>query len=90
MTDRIAQINAKAAAVKTAAQKIDTSRTEQVTVADLNEGDVITRLGNSAFPFPFTLSKVQKIGSYGTVLNATHGWFTPGPVKGTEKVTRVI
>lgn len=89
-TDRITQINANAAAVKAAAEKIDTSRTEQVTVADLKEGDVITRLGNSAFPFPFTLSTVQDIGTYGRRLAATHGWFSMGPVKATEKVTRVI
>lgn len=89
-TDPAAQILAKAAATKDAAQRINTSRTEKVTVNDLEVGDVITTLGKVTFPFPFTLDQVQKIGTFGTTLKAVHGWFTPGPVKGTETVTRVI
>lgn len=84
------RINDHAAAVKAAAAQIDTSRTEVVDVADLKVGDVITRLGNVTFPFPFTLSKVQGIGGYGFLLLATHGWGTPGPVKATESATRVL
>ena len=89
MTDRISQINAKAAAVKNAAASIDTSRTETVTVADLKPGDIITRLGNVTFPFPFTLTKTQKIGSFGYTLAASHGWFAP-MVKSGDTATRVI
>lgn len=85
-----AQILARAAAAKAEALKIDTSRTEDVTVADLKAGDIITRLGNTEFPFPFTLSAVKQIGAFGTMLTATHGWFSTGPVRASETVTRVI
>ncbi len=87
--DTVSRILANAADVKAHALTLDTSNTEATTVAELNEGDVITRLGNVTFPFPFTLSAIKTIGPYGTLLTATHGWFTPGPVALTTDVTRV-
>lgn len=88
--NRPAQILQMAADIKAQAQKIDTSKTETVTVADLKVGDIILHLGKVEFPFPFTLSQVRKIGTFGTTLAATHGWFTPGPVNGKDKVVRVV
>jgi hypothetical protein len=73
-----------------AAMQIDDSKTETVTVSQLKEGDVIVKLGKVDFPFPFTLSSVQPILTYGTVLKAKHGWFTPQPRPATEKVVRVV
>ena len=92
--DRIAQIKANAAAAKAAAEQIDVSQTEQVTVGDLTEGDVITRLGNAAFDFPFTISKVQNLGPHGIMLVAAHGWISiqerGGALSPSESVTRVL
>ncbi|MFI0481753.1 hypothetical protein [Actinomadura sp. 9N215] len=91
MTDMhpVDRMRAQAAAIKESASKIDVSRTESVTVADLNDNDVITELGNVTFPFPFTLSQVRRF-PFGTVLHATHGWFTPRPLPNDEHVKRVI
>lgn len=87
--NHIDRIKKNLADVTAAAQNIDTSRTETVTVTNLNVGDVITKLGKVTFPFPITLTKVQKIGGYGYTLAASTGWFAP-IVNGTDKAERVI
>lgn len=72
----------KAAAIKADALKIDVSRTETVKMSDLRVGDVVLAVGPDAkaFPFPFTLSKVDHLAKYRCVmLQATHGWFNPRP-----------
>jgi hypothetical protein len=72
----------KAATIKAQAEKIDTSRTETVKMSDLRVGDVVLAVGPDAkaFPFPFTLSKVQHLAGYRVVmLQATHGWFNMRP-----------
>lgn len=56
---------------------------------DLKPGDVITSLGSVTFPFPFTLTFAVRVGSYGMMLKAAHGWFTPGPVGFHEKAGKL-
>lgn len=72
----------KAEAIKAQAEKINTSRTETVKMSDLRVGDVLLAVGPDAkaFPFPFTLSKVDHLAKYKVVtLQATHGWFNMHP-----------
>jgi len=78
-------------AAREAASRIDTSRTESVTAADLRVGDVVLSVGATVFPFPFTLSAVQVLtGHRCVVARAVHGWFTTRPIPVAEQVVRVV
>ncbi|MFI6290076.1 hypothetical protein ACIBEJ_00740 [Nonomuraea sp. NPDC050790] len=86
---RAAELTSRIEAIKAAALELDTSDTEQVTAGDLEPADVILSLNGRQFPFPFTLSDVRPILTYGLVLTATHGWFTPNPLPRNTPVVRL-
>lgn len=89
--DPVERILRNAALVKEQALAIDTSRTEDTTAGALQVGDVILSLGNAVFPFPFTLTGVQRLDRYGKVtLRAAHGWFTMTAPSVDESCVRVV
>ncbi|GAA1614381.1 hypothetical protein GCM10009733_008230 [Nonomuraea maheshkhaliensis] len=88
--DHVDQLHNRAAAIKGRALTLDTSRTEPVTVGDIESGDILLSLNGNDFPFPFTISTVTQVGTYGVVLTATHGWFTPGRVHANDPAVRLV
>lgn len=84
------ELTARIEAIRTAAREINTSQTETVTVADLAADDILISLGAVPFPFPFTLSRVEHLPTFGTLLFATHGWWTPQPRLATTPAVRVL
>lgn len=87
--DPVARILDRAAFVKAAALAMDTSRTEEVTAGNLTTGDVILSLGSVEFPFPFTVTQVQRVRGV-VLLRAAHGWFTMTPVRPDEACVRLV
>lgn len=81
------QLAAHAAAIREAAMKLDVSRTEPVTAADLRPGDVITHMEGRELPFPFRISKAKPVMNIISV-TATHGWW--GVLWPGDPVTRVL
>lgn len=85
------RILAFAALVKEEALAMDTSRTEEIVAGNVGIGDVILSLGSAVFPFPFTITGVQRLDRYGKVtLRAAHGWFTMTAPRLDEPCVRVL
>lgn len=83
----IAQLAAHAAAIREAALRMDVSRTEPVTAADLKPGDVVTHLEGRELPFPYTVSRAKAVLNIISI-TATHGWW--GVLSPNDSATRVL
>lgn len=70
-----------------------TAPTEVVTVADVQVGDALLRVGpagdpNHTFPFPFVVTAVTHRGAHGTTFRYEHGGFTATPYAADAPVVR--
>lgn len=62
-----------------------TASTATITIAELNEGDIVISVGNTTFDAPATITQVKRYNGKAVAIFTANGGFWPVPAVGANK-----